>query len=253
MRFFDAFFPLGRSNSSVPDSPRNQDQAIAVMRRWDVDRALVFHTVSRDSDPEQGNRALEQLSHPALLPVWAFDAAYVIPESAELFLQRALASGVKAILLNPLMRRLDLRRSPRIGHLARLLEQLRIPLLLSYWETDPEQDVVDWYPLIDFCLEYPDLPVLVWEWRTRSNRPLFDALAGAPNLKVAISSLWQARSVEQICEAFGANRLVFSLGLPHLDPGSFQACVRYADIGDEDKLQIAGGNLGKLIEEANYG
>ena len=183
MLFFDAFFPIGRSNSSVPDCPRTQDQALSAMRRWDVNRALVYHTVSRDSDPEQGNDAVAGLSDPALLQVWAFDPAYVIPENPEHFLKRALAGGARAVLLNPLMRRIDLRRSPRVGLLAALLAQRRIPLLLAYWKTNPEQDLVDWYSLIDFCLDHPELPVLVWEWRTRSNRPLFDALAGAGNLK----------------------------------------------------------------------
>ncbi len=253
MLFFDAFFPLGRSNSSIPDCPRTQTQALLVMHRWDLDRAFVFHTVSRDSDPEQGNRALEQLSHPALIPVWAFDPAYVVPETPEHFLKRALASSVKAVLVNPLMHCIDLGRSPRISQLAALLEQRRIPLLLTYWKTDPEQDVVDWYHLIDFCRKYPHLPVLVWEWRTRSNRPMFDALATAANLKVAISGLWQAQSVAQICSVFGPDRLVFSSGLPHLDPGSFQACVHYADISETDKERIAGGNVNELIEEADYG
>ena len=253
MLFFDAFFPIGRSNSSVPDCPRTQDQALSAMRRWDVNRALVYHTVSRDSDPEQGNDAVAGLSDPALLQVWAFDPAYVIPENPEHFLKRALAGGARAVLLNPLMRRIDLRRSPRVGLLAALLAQRRIPLLLAYWKTNPEQDLVDWYSLIDFCLDHPELPVLVWEWRTRSNRPLFDALAGAGNLKIAVSALWQAQSIDQICETFGAQRLVFSLGLPHLDPGSFQASVRYAGIGDEAKLRIAGGNLEQLIAEASYG
>lgn len=253
MLFFDAFFPIGRSNSSIPDCPRTQTQALSVMHRWDLYRALVYHTVSRDSDPEQGNRALEQLSHPTMFPVWAFDPAFVIPETPENFLQRVLASGVKAVLVNPLMRRIDLCRSLRISQLALLLEQRRIPLLLTYWQTDPEQDVVDWYHLIDFCRDHPYLPVLVWEWRTRSNRPMFDALADAANLRVAISSLWQAQSIVQICSAFGSDRLVFSAGLPHLDPGSFQACVRYANIGEADKRRIAGGNVEELIEDANYG
>ena len=34
--------------------------------------------------------------------------------------------------------------------------------------------------------------------------------------------------------------------------GSFQACVLYANISDEAKGLIAGGNLDKLIEEADY-
>jgi len=253
MRYFDAFFPLGRSNASIPECPRTQTQALSVMRRWDVERALVFHTVSRDSDPEQGNRALEQLNDPALLPIWAFDPALVIPETPEHFLERALRAGAAAVLINPLMRRLDLCRSPRIRALAQLLEDRKMPLLVAHWRTNPEEDLVEWYALIDFCKLYPLLPVLVWEWRTRSNRPMFDALGETHNLKIAISSLWQAQSIAQICNVFGPDRLVFSLGLPHLDPGSFQSCLRYADISEEAKRQIAAATLQELIEGAGRG
>lgn len=256
MRFFDAFFPLGRSNAAVPDSPRHPDEALALMERYDLSGALVFHTVARDGDPQQGNGALAGMlagaRRPELLPAFAFDPTFVIEETAAQFLKSALGSGARAVLLNPLMRRVDLRRSPRVQELAALLEERRIPLLLAHWKTDPDQDLIEWYELSDFCREHPGLPVLAWEWRTRSNRPMFDALARAPNLAVSLSCLWQNQSVAQVCRAFGPERLVFSLGLPHLDPGSFQACVLYADISDEDKARIAAGNLERLLSEADY-
>ena len=253
MNFFDAFLGIGRTNGAVSSCPTNREEALAKMDYYDVDRAFVYHTVSRDSDPVQGNSALTQICQKRLFPVFAFDPAYVITDTVEKFLSSALSIGARGVMINPLMRRINIVRSPRIKELASLLESHRIPLFLVYWQTNAEQDLIDWYELADFCSLYPRLPVLVWEWRTRSNRTMFDVLAETKNLKVSVSSLWQARSIEQITNSYGPDRLVFSLGLPHLDPGSFQACLRYANISLDAKKRIAAGNLDAILEEADYG
>ena len=252
LRFFDVLFPLGRTNKAFPRTPRYEHEALALMDRYDVDRALVFHTVSRDSDPEQGNEALGSLTSPRLSPVWGFDPAFLIAESAEAFLGRAVAGGAKGVMVNPCMRNILLGRSPRVMDLASAMARRRIPLVLAYWRTNPEDDVIDWYALSDFCRSYPSLPVIAWEWRARSNRPLFDALAATANLRIVLSSLWQAQSLDAICHRFGPERLLFSLGLPGLDPGSFQACVRYADVPEEAKRAVAGENLETILDNADY-
>jgi hypothetical protein len=252
MNFFDTFLGIGRTNDAVNNCPTNRVEALALMDYYDVDRAFVYHTVARDSDPDQGNNTLEELGGPRLYPVYAFDPAYVIIDTVENFLSSSLAKGSRAVMINPLMRRIRLDRSPRIKQLAALLESRRIPLFLIYWQTNAEQDLIDWYELSDFCRLYPRLPILVWEWRTRSNRTMFDVLAETKNLKVSISSLWQARSIEQITNSYGPDRLVFSMGLPNLDPGSFQACLRYAKISEDEKRMIASGSLESILAEADY-
>ena len=64
--------------------------------------------------------------------------------------------------------------------------------------------------------------------------------------------IWQAQMVEIICERFGPDRLVFSLGLPALDPASFGPVLSYADVDDESKALIACGTMRRLLQEASY-
>lgn len=252
LQFVDPFLPIGRTNFGFPKSPRTAEEALQIMDTYDVDRAFIYHTVSRDSAPEEGNGAIEQIENERFFRCWGFDPSFVIEESEEEYVTRALSKKAKAVLINPLMRNIALTKSPKILGISSLLQERRIPLFLLFWKTNPEDDVVPWYDVADFCNKFPRLPVYVWEWRSRSNRPLFDALALAENLRIPISSLWQAQMLDSIVQTFGDSRLVFSLGLPGLDPGSFQQCVRYADIPDESKRAIASGNILGAMEKADY-
>jgi predicted TIM-barrel fold metal-dependent hydrolase len=251
IEYVDAFLPVGRINRAAVQSPREFSDALKIMDDYFVKEALVYSTVALN-DPELNNITTGEYENPRVHKIWAFDPAYVVRESPEQFLQRALKNKAKAIMANPLMRDWRVDRSPRFLELAQLLEKRKIPLLLVHRAWDSGQDVIDWYQMIDFCNRFPNLPVITWEWRSRANRPLFDALSQADNLKLSLSSIWQSQMVRQICEAFGAKRLIFSLGLPFLNPGSFQGVVQYAAIPDSDKQAIASGNIQKILREADY-
>ncbi len=251
MEFFDAFLPIGRGNDTLPDTPCDESQAIAMMDRFNVTEALVYSTCARDSDPEIGNAFLADFNNPRLHKIWVFDPAFVIPESPAEFVKRALANHVKAVMINPLVRNLRIDRSPRILELAKILEQRKIPLLLAYRAWDAGQDLIDWYQLTDFCNRFPNLPVISWEWRSRANRPLMDALSQTKNLLVSLSSVWQAQMLETLCDTFGP-RLVFSLGLPNLDPAAFPGIVMYSPVDEKTKQALAGGIMKTLLSEANY-
>jgi len=223
------------------------------MDRYDVAAGLVMHTVARDADPELGNAELQGLRSERLHRIWGYDPALAIPETPAEFLARGLAAGVRAVMVNPLMRSIRVDRCTRVLQLAALLERRRIPLLLVYRQWDGRQDAIDWWQVVDLCQRFPALPVICWEWRARSNRPLFDALMAVDNLYVSLSSVWQAQMIEAITvDCGGRGKVVFSLGLPSLDPGSFQAVVRYADLSDEQKHGIAAGTMRRILEEADY-
>jgi hypothetical protein len=251
IEYIDAFLPVGRINRAAVQSPLGFEDALKIMGDYDVQEALVYSTVGLN-DPELNNLTVSQFKDSCVHTIWAFDPAYVIPEPPEKFLERALKNKAKAIMANPLMRDWRVDRSPRFLELAKLLEERKIPLLLIHRAWDSGQDVINWYHMIDFCNRFPNLPVVTWEWRSRANRPLFDALAQTKNLKLSLSLIWQSQMVRQICEAFGAKRLVFSLGLPFLNPGSFHGVVQYAPISESDKQAIASGNIRAIMKEAKY-
>ncbi len=251
MDFFDALLPIGRTNGAAPESPADEREALELMDKMGVSEALVYQTVARDSDPELGNAALAVLKNKRLRKIWAFDPAGAIKETPKQFLKRALANNVKAVLINPLVRNVRIDRSLRLLELAKLLEKRKIPLLAVYRQWDRGEDSIDWYQLADFCNQFPKLPVISWEFRSRANRPMFDALGSTKNLMISLASIWQAQMVETICEAYGP-RLIFSMGLPGLDPRSFLGVLPYSPIDEKSRQAIAAGNIRTLLQEADY-
>ncbi len=252
MRFFDSLLSIGRTNRAVAEAPLDADQALALMDRYDVAEAMVVHTVGRDADAELGNQTIATVDHPRLHRIWCIEPACVVDESAGDFVERALSHRARAFLINPCARNIRIDRCVRLRAIAEILERRRIPLFATYRQWDAGQDNIDWYDLADFCNRFPKLPVIGWEFRSRANRPLFDALAAADNLRVCLASVWQAQMLEQICNSFGAYRLLFSLGLPALDPAMFQAVVTYANVAPSTRRAVAEGNMQTLLKEADY-
>lgn len=253
MKFFDACLGIGRTSGATDKTPKNEKESLDLMDDYDVVESLVYHYVSRDADPEMGNQAINQIASKHLHKVWAIDPAYVIKEKPEDFVKRGLQAGVKAFLINPLMRNIKITRSHRLLDIAEILAERKIPLLTVYRAVDQaDYDVIDWYELSDFCNKFENLPVIAQETRTRSNRPLFDALADVVNLKIVVSNIWQNQMIAQIAESFGDDRLLFSMGIPSVDPGSFQMPVIYAELSEKQKNNIAYNNIKNLIDEADY-
>ncbi len=255
MKFFDVLMPIGRTNRGLGLTAKNSTELIALMDRFDVSHALVYHTASRDSDPVLGNAALDKLipDSDRLYKIRAYEFADVSENcSPQTFIRDVLKANVKAIMVNPLIRDIRITQNRRINELAELLEQRRIPLILFYRQWDAGQDIIDWYELADFCNRYSRLPIISQEWRSRANRPMFDALHATKNLIVSLASIWQAQMIELLVNNFSSARIVFSLGLGELDPGMFQAVVRYANISEADKRKIAYENIQNIIGNANY-
>lgn len=252
MELFDAYLPLGRTNGAVKTAPRDEAEALALMDRLGVAEAMIGHVLSRDCNPIKGNMALASINSPRIHKVFGFEMAYIAPQKPDAFLAEALSQGAKAFMVNPGMATVKLNRNPRLGELAGLLEERAIPLIVAHNILNGPDNSLDWYDLADFCGRFPKLPVLAWQNRSRSNRPMLDALALTTNLAVLLSTMWQSQMIEGVVENFGPERVVFSLGLPGLHPEAFPAVLAYSDISPEDREAIAAGTMRRLLKEASY-
>jgi hypothetical protein len=253
MDYFDSLLPVGRTNGAVFDAPTTIRQLLEYMDRYYITEALVVHTLSKDSGPDIGNMEILGYRHGRIKRVWGFDPCCVKVQTAAEFLNLALVNDIKAILVNPTMMGVRVDRTRRIDDLAGLLEERRIPLILSYSKlAGLPSDIINWCEVIDFCNKFPKLPVIAGELRTLSNRPMLEALAKTKNLKVMLSSIWQAQMLDTIVENFGHQKIVFSMGSPYMDPGDFQMVVNYADISPKAKIAVACGNMRSILKEANY-
>lgn len=250
--YFDAVCTLGRSVRLAEGQPETAEDILAAMDHYGIHEALVIDALAKEANPRAGNeRILERTrEHPRLHPAWAglMPHSHELPPPAEL-VARMRADGVGALFL--FHGHMDIRLDG--WAIDRLLEELaaaRVPVFIcpNHWRNPGQADVTDWSAVVRICRDFPELPVIVTESRIFSGqRTLYAALDACENLRVDLSALWRGGIIEFICQRWGAERLLFSAGLPHRDPGAVLMQLNYSDITEDELATIAGGNLRELL------
>ena len=250
--FFDAVCILGRSLRLTEGQPETAEQLLAAMDHFGIHEALVLDALAKEGNPRAGNgRILARTAdHPRLHPAWAGLPAVSgeMPPPDELVAQMR-EEGVGALFLYHRMMEVPLDAWAVDGLLAELAEA-GIPLFLcpEHWQSPGARDVADWSAVVRICRDFPELPVVLTEARNMTRqRTAYAALDAAPNLRLDISALWRAGMIEYICQQWGAQRLLFSAGLPFRDPGAVMMQLTCADISEDEMAAIAGGNLRELV------
>lgn len=254
LEFFDANCMIGRYKQFRPGSFYTVDRLLEEMAHFGISEALVHHALSRENHPLTGNSAvLEEVDgRPNLRPAWSA----IPPRSKELprphnFIREALENGVQAIWLFPGQYSFPLSEWC-VGQLIEELEEHRVP---TFVDPDPEyaryaSDRFDWNAIDELCRNHPGLQVILSAARFRSsNRLLYQLLEKHNSIFIELSGYWLYRGIEFICREFGAERLVFGTRMPVRDPACTVAVVNYAEISDDEKRLIAGGNMKRLMGE----
>jgi hypothetical protein len=131
-----------------------------------------------------------------------------------------------------------------VGELCEWLIRHRLPLFVWHEETG-------WDSLSALASEFPALDIVV-ETQMRKVfyhlRPLFALMRAFPNVLVETSNLTGIDSVAFAVRAFGAERILFGSFLPANDPLAAMGMIVDADITEEEKRLVAGGNVRRLIE-----
>jgi hypothetical protein len=207
-----------------------------------VAEALVTHAAIRDESAQAGNRlvAEETSAHPRLHPIWAI----LPPQAGELgsvgdFLSDMRQHGVKALLAYPDEHRYLL-NGLTLGPLLEEITARRIPLILG-----PK-----WAALTALLAEFPNLVVIVvghGSWgEDRYYRPLMERY---PGFHVDTANYALDGGVKAAVDRYGPERLLYGSGFPELQMGGSLLMVAQADVSEEAKAAIAGGNLRRLLAE----
>jgi hypothetical protein len=247
MRFFDcnAFFglPMVRPLAPVPTT----DDLLAAMDRAGVERALVWHIAQHDVSPQVGNRLLadEIGDQPRLTGCWT-----ILPNQTReyppvsVFLQQMRECGVRALRIFPGSHRF-LANAVSMGDWLEALVERRIPLLVSL------RRGLEWRDLYALLAEFPDLVCVICDhgcWgMDRMFRPLLERY---PNVYVDTAQYLLDGGIEALVADYGARRVLFGSGFPESYIGGMMMALKHARIPDEAKVAIAGGNLARVLEEA---
>ena len=250
--YFDACCYLGRHVHMPDGQPETIEEMLEAMNHFGIHEALVIDVLSREANPMAGNERIIQKTknHPRLHPAWAglMTHSREFPPPRELVAQmEELSVGALFLFYGQFDIRLD---DWGIDDLLEALQESRVPVFLcpNNWRESGRTDATDWSNVVRICREFPDLPVVVTEYRTyKSQRAGYAALEACPNLKFDLSSWWLHHRIEFICREFGAERLVWGSQLPERNPGVPMMQLNYSDISQEELSLIAGGNMRKLL------
>ena len=252
--FFDANCQVGRHNQRHPGAPYALGDLLADMREQGIVRRLVHHAMAKEHSVAIGNTRLmaEIAPHGDLCPCWAVSTWVTgeMPRPRDLAAMLR-ASGVRAVRFFRHYYHVPMAEWS-LEPLWSELEAHRIPLILDggdHWADIRDLDTELVYQL---CHAHPNLPVIYTEHRIRFNRQVYQLLEACPNLRLELSGYWHYRAVEDICQRFGVERLVFGTNWPYMDSSFAIAMVTYAQVSDAEKAAVAGGNLSSLLEAVQW-
>ena len=246
MRFFDCniFFGLPMRRPLAP--VRTAEELLAEMDRAGVEKALAWHIAQHDASPQAGNQLLAEAirPHPRLIGCWTIlpNQAGEFPPPAAFFEQMRQAR-VAALRIFPDAHRF-LANAVSMGDWLGHMVARRIPLLLSL------RRGIGWRDIYALLAEFPDLVCLICDhgcWgMDRMFRPLLERYG---HVYVDTAQYLLDGGLEALVADYGAGRLLFGSGFPESYMGGMMLALRHAQIPEEAKVAIAGGNLERILEE----
>ena len=242
--FFDASCAIGKA--VAPNTGSFQDAATLIekMQLCNIEKALVWQTSALEYHPRQGNEEILKVTgeNENLLPVWVVmpnhtGEFYDPPELVSLIKKH----NVRAVKLFPGYEFLAYSLEEwSCGELFAQLAENGVPVLI-----DAEQ--TDWNTIYSICRRYPNLKLIVTKVYYRYGRYFYPLLRKLSNLYIETSFYKSFMGIEDICQRFGAERLVFGTTMPLFDPGPAVAMIWRANISQEEKELIASRNLERIL------
>ncbi len=220
------------------------DGLLEEMSHSGVQKALVWHVAQYDAAPQAGNTLLSTAirPHPNLTGCWT-----LLPNQCsefapfDIFVDQMRAARVAALRVFPQHHHFML-NNVAMGSWLEPMNRLRIPLFL-YVARGANWEIA--YALLS---EFPELTCVICDhgcWgEDRRFRPLIERY---PNVFIDTSQYLLDGGIEDFVERYGPERMLFGSGFPESYFGGMMLAIRHAEISDEAKIAIAGGNLERIL------
>jgi predicted TIM-barrel fold metal-dependent hydrolase len=137
-------------------------------------------------------------------------------------------------------------RGLAIGDWMELAVARRIPVFINTAHGTTLENVAD------LMEEFPELTLVLahaTDWP--SDRFLRPLVAAFPNLHLDMTFMITDGGIESFVAEYGAGRLLYGSGFPDSYFGASMLMIKHAQISEEDRAAIAGGNLERIIAEVS--
>lgn len=246
MSFFDANAFIGRHENPYVPSPFTADSAVNVCQsEYGPGEMLVFHAAAVRYDATYGNQILveEARDKRCLALVWIALPDHVEDENrTRTFIDDLRKHNVKAVKIYPRTHNFTLSIRCMDGLLS-YLNETQMPLLA-------DQSEIAWEEIDATLRRFPKLPFILTSVNYRLGRFVEPLLKQHHNLYLEISRYQVHRGLEHLCGRCGSERLLFGSGLPLFSPEPIMMMIVSAGISEQDKKNIAGDNMRRLLREA---
>lgn len=242
--YFDFNVMIGKPTAVPLNNWLDAKKLSEEQERFNIKKALVYHSYSRDYDAYFGDKKLieEIKGHPNLYPSWILLPIDIFPiDTLDRLLEEFKIHKVKAVRLFPDLHNFILEEEI-IGDLLSFLEELKIPILLS-----PNNS--GWKDVYAILRNHPNLRLVLVDLTYRQSSYIFPLLKRYKNVYVELSGYITFLGIETLYKRFGGERMIFGSNLPYKGPGSTIYYIEKADIPDEIKDYIAYKNADRLIQE----
>ena len=253
--YIDCYAMVGKRGQKDVETPYETEALLEEMEWCGIHGALIAHWVAKEYDPMYGNRKLlhELKKSPRLYGAWAIMPSHTgeMPPPKDLIKEMA-DNGIRAAKMYPRAHHYFFNEDA-CGELLSELENHEMLLLveggLMYGPDvlEPSNQVL-LSELEAILTRHPNLPALLQGSRWESTRYLHALMTKHKNLHLEFSANQPNRALEVYAGWFGSQRLLLGTGALDKSPGAAKAFVDYCALSEEDKQNIAGCNLARLLK-----
>lgn len=248
MEFIDVNCMIGKWGFSNLHFSSATDLTIE-MSRLGIDQALVFDSRAWLYDPDSGNNMLlsETIEHDNLIPVMVLTSLIEQEfHGRRKIYDFMLQNHIGAVRLFPSDHNYTL--NPwNVEKLFSAAEEMCIPVFI---EGRPITGTIEPYysQIFELTSIYKNTPIILVSIGYSSLRIIFELLDKCPNIYIDTSTFITFRGIEGIVKNFGSGRILFGSRMPFMEGGVSLGRVIYSDIKQEDRENIAGRNIKRLLQ-----
>jgi predicted TIM-barrel fold metal-dependent hydrolase len=241
--FFDAFARIGPRRYKHPGEKWQLEDLIKELSHCSISGALVASTLSLSYDAMYSNLELSNnlKPYPNLFGIWN-----VLPHHtneclppAQLMLKMA-EHNVRAVTIHPASNGWDW-SAQSSQELMKYLNDNKVFTITNVSE------IGGWKEMNTFLTRYKSIPLLVSGISWGEQRYAIGLLKDHPNFHISFDRMQINEGLEFLYKKGHINQLVFATDAPTMSAGAHRTYIDYADIPDEAKANVAGGNLIRLL------
>lgn len=242
MQIIDMEAHYGPMDSAVRSFYTAKD-LYAYMDTYGIQGVAAYHREAL-RDAETGNRKILELSvnNDRIYPVYVIDppieSAYLKDQDT---LMRILSCGASAVRLFPNNTHWQL-HPLYVGEIFSVFEEMQMPVLLEYGQCD--------LALLPQVLEaFPKLRLVLLRFGLRQSRYIYPILKKYENVRFGTGFMADVEILDDYVNRYGAERFLFSAGIPQYDPCGAIAMVLGLSISDTEKEKIFSTNFLSMVSE----